>query len=361
MNSKLAFIDFYRGVAILLVISVHTIQRFPNVPVIFDAFYLGQYGVQLFFILSSFTLCISLTSRDEKFLFYSIRRTFRIAPLYYFGIFLYFALYKAAEYIGFSSDAIDNYNIINVLFNIFFIHTFHEASQNTIVPGGWSIGVEMVFYLVFPLVMKLYTLKGLQGIKILFIVVVFFNFLNITHASNLGEEIKNNSFHYYVVWNQLPVFLIGIFTYDLYLRSYDLKKTQLILLALTSFSLTIFFHYNENLFKIGLLPITTGVFFSCLILLTYNFKFNLPLIKSVGERSFSMYILHFIFTLFLLPILSLMIDLTWLVFIPIYIFICVLTYFSAFFTYSYIEKNMMAFTSYFISILKNNFSKSSKS
>lgn len=31
-----------------------------------------------------------------------------------------------------------------------FVHGFHPQSINSVVPGGWSIAVEMTFYAVFP-------------------------------------------------------------------------------------------------------------------------------------------------------------------------------------------------------------------
>jgi len=31
-----------------------------------------------------------------------------------------------------------------------FVHGFHPQTINSVVPGGWSIAVEMTFYAVFP-------------------------------------------------------------------------------------------------------------------------------------------------------------------------------------------------------------------
>lgn len=85
------YIDIVRGVAILGVIAVHSHQGIKNLSTpISWIFNYGQLGVQLFFIASALTLCLSTRERDETSPYYFyIRRYFRIAPLYYFAIFLY--------------------------------------------------------------------------------------------------------------------------------------------------------------------------------------------------------------------------------------------------------------------------------
>ena len=91
---KYTFINSARGIAIIMVIIVHASQlyHFKNstIKMLFDY---GQMGVQLFFIASAYTLCLSSEKRkdEENTLtnFYT-RRFFRIFPIYYLGIILYF-------------------------------------------------------------------------------------------------------------------------------------------------------------------------------------------------------------------------------------------------------------------------------
>jgi peptidoglycan/LPS O-acetylase OafA/YrhL len=97
MNEKKAnlnYIDSLRGIAILMVVLVHTTLnvRVTNQSLNAIGLY-GQMGVQLFFIASAFTLCLSLerTIYTENWLgFFYLKRFFRIAPLYYLGIIVYF-------------------------------------------------------------------------------------------------------------------------------------------------------------------------------------------------------------------------------------------------------------------------------
>ena len=89
---KLQYIDILRGIAILGVIAVHSGQQIENLfPIVRSISNYGQLGVQLFFVASALTLCLSMSERNEKspFNFY-VRRFFRIAPIYYLAIIFYF-------------------------------------------------------------------------------------------------------------------------------------------------------------------------------------------------------------------------------------------------------------------------------
>jgi peptidoglycan/LPS O-acetylase OafA/YrhL len=83
------FVDALRGIAVLGVVALHTTQNF-HATRIEPLLSLGECGVQLFYIVSAFSLCLSLDqrSRNERhpFINYAIRRFFRIAPLFYLAI-----------------------------------------------------------------------------------------------------------------------------------------------------------------------------------------------------------------------------------------------------------------------------------
>ena len=88
-----AFIDGLRGIAILLVVLAHSYYALLGVDAQFKWSYTpglldsGQRGVQLFFMLSAFTLYNSSAVRFHKdkypYLDFYIRRAFRILPFYW--------------------------------------------------------------------------------------------------------------------------------------------------------------------------------------------------------------------------------------------------------------------------------------
>jgi peptidoglycan/LPS O-acetylase OafA/YrhL len=100
--NKLLFIDALRGMAILGVLINHAARNIEvwgilgkNVhltPWVYQIMAQGSRGVQLFFVASAFTLCLSYERRkNEKnpLLNFFIRRFFRIAPLFYCGFLFY--------------------------------------------------------------------------------------------------------------------------------------------------------------------------------------------------------------------------------------------------------------------------------
>ena len=86
---KYDWVDAMRGYAILLVMMIHTSQVFlGNLFHLSPITQIGDLGVTMFFIASSYTLFNSYKNRsivdgEKASLFFFIRRFFRIAPLYY--------------------------------------------------------------------------------------------------------------------------------------------------------------------------------------------------------------------------------------------------------------------------------------
>ncbi len=105
---------------------------------------IGVYGVEGFFIVSGFCFFYlygaeTLTPRGLKE--FHIKRFFRIAPLYYLAV-------GTNLLFGFVAGPQHSPRMIleNVTFAFGLIHPNHSLAT-----GGWSIGLEYVFYLAFPL------------------------------------------------------------------------------------------------------------------------------------------------------------------------------------------------------------------
>ncbi len=120
---KLKYIDALRGLAILMVIAAHTFQYSTSFSDdIFNKIVShGARGVQLFFIVSAFTLFLSFNYRKVKEtkvnIKFFIRRLFRIAPMYYLGIiyFLFQDGFGPRYWLG-DKDYLSIYNILSNVF-----------------------------------------------------------------------------------------------------------------------------------------------------------------------------------------------------------------------------------------------------
>jgi peptidoglycan/LPS O-acetylase OafA/YrhL len=167
---------------------------------------IGQYGVQLFFVISAATVFLTIRDTQAKgkpIGSWFLRRFLRIAPLYYTAIIGYLALNLAKARLGAATDP-NSFEPLHMLANVLFIHAWTPGADNEIVPGGWSIGVEMTFYLVAPALLGL--LQKRHGLTMLLAIVATL----VAGIALLEQDVRSNSFLYFWPPTQLPVLLLGL-------------------------------------------------------------------------------------------------------------------------------------------------------
>jgi peptidoglycan/LPS O-acetylase OafA/YrhL len=289
------FIDALRGYAILGVIIVHTSQNGSKLESDLGNTFaiLGARGVQLFFIVSALTLFYSFNTRSIVSKFdlknYFSRRFFRIAPMFYFAICLYlFQKWHSGN------DIFNLENFWNISSAFTFTQSLHPYWVSGLVPGGWSVSVEFLFYLILPILF--YSIKNIKHAFNFFVLTIFFRVL--ISSVLLKYQLIESSDHWYSLLiyylpNQLPVFSLGIL---LYFLIFDKNREKINLFTLISFVI------------MGLVDLTYGhwVFFSehiltsalfALFIYTLNFQQSSIIVNRVinyiGKISFSIYVLHF--------------------------------------------------------------------
>jgi peptidoglycan/LPS O-acetylase OafA/YrhL len=214
-----AYIECVRGYAILLVITCHATYLFPELPYpVHRVTVLGWHGVQLFFLASAVTLMMSWQyekTRDgsvDAGAFF-LRRFFRIAPAYYLASVLYFWL----------EPPNGGFDPLQAVATYLFVNAWHPALMGvtpeawSVVPGGWSIGVEFTFYAVFPVLAC--TITSLSRAVYLFLGTVLIGgalnawlwpSLEATHGA-----LPADNFLYFWFPNQMNVFALGLCLYYL--------------------------------------------------------------------------------------------------------------------------------------------------
>ena len=157
MENKFSFIDSFRGVAIILVMLTHANYIFD--PSIIRSFFgivqFGARGVQLFYMISAFTLFNSYYSRkvnnENSIISFYSRRFFRIAPMFYISLifvilnlnFHFFENYQL--FTNRYNDLIRDYDLKNI--KLWFLTTFTFTNGlyfrfiESPYPGGWSIAL----------------------------------------------------------------------------------------------------------------------------------------------------------------------------------------------------------------------------
>jgi peptidoglycan/LPS O-acetylase OafA/YrhL len=186
-------LDGLRAIAALMVIAWHYIG-IPDGPGfwLWNVFYLGHFGVDLFFVLSGFlitTILLGNRASDTFFSSFYGRRVFRIWPIYY--------LMCALSLIGWLSGASPTLfqGVVPGWTYVFGIQNFWMAKlQNYGVywlAGTWSLAIEEQFYLVFPLIVRSVPVDRLP--KILIVAIV------ICPLGRLIDSFTGDQFGYYVL------------------------------------------------------------------------------------------------------------------------------------------------------------------
>jgi len=150
-DKRIASLDWLRGLMAISIMLFHYVSwRFGDVSVENPLGRLGIYGVSVFYVLSGISLAIvydlSLSSMAGVLVFL-IKRVFRILPLMWVATTLILIL------------EIASHQTVPSTFKIFlnFTMLFGFIDPTAYLPtGAWSIGNEMVFYLLMPLVVYLY-------------------------------------------------------------------------------------------------------------------------------------------------------------------------------------------------------------
>lgn len=307
-NAKLAYIDATRGLAILMVVLVHqaaTVRSALPIGAVLDqvARY-GQLGVQLFFVASALTLCLSFDKRQDeerRLLKFYVRRFFRIAPMYYLAIALYFAV--AVLFTGTS----ERFTPLNVAANLLFVHGFVPPALNDVVPGGWSIAGEMFFYAWFPFAFLIsswmYEKFGLWSICAIAITAFGLYALawHIIPMFTVYEVERGNVFYYWAP-AQVPVFLVGIAAYFLFRRFPPSKAWTNVVCFTVVTAATVVMWRSGYVAAFAWVPGMAAVSFVFLMRALSLARTVPGWLQAVGRASYSMYILHFLVVWFMAPV-----------------------------------------------------------
>ena len=291
---KYDYIDAMRGWAILGVVSAHCVSQ--QLPILLrDIVGAGSIGVQLFFVVSACTLFLSLSARrsEKGFIFnFFIRRIFRVAPLYYIAI-IYFLFQDGLGPRYWLGDA-SGITVWNILSNIFFIHGINPYWINSLVPGGWSITDEVMFYSILPILF--YMIRTINHAFYFFFASLFLKgilHLILSSTPLISEAVLWNSFLFFYFPNQLPVFLCGVLLFFFISTPQEQLKISpmvyLMFLLIVLFELFTKKHVVSYHIKFGLAFVLMGYMLS---LRPYSLLVN-RFTRYVGKVSFGIYFTHF--------------------------------------------------------------------
>jgi peptidoglycan/LPS O-acetylase OafA/YrhL len=140
-------LTFTRFVAALAIVIFHDgLDVFPfYLPAIQSLFVHAYAGVSYFFILSGFVMVVAYSRNQQNSLRYSTyyaNRFARIYPAYFIALMLVVILYLVSG---------QPVAIVSFVSSLFLLQAWIPGYAVTLNAPGWSLSVELFFYLVFPL------------------------------------------------------------------------------------------------------------------------------------------------------------------------------------------------------------------
>lgn len=136
-----------RGGFALMIVSVHLSQQFlskSDAPFLYSLFDLGKHGVAGFFVLSAFLLTrglLTVEPNSKGLRNYFFRRFVRIAPAYYVCVLVLSIFQKAS--------------VVSLVLHLVFLFNIDAQMFGALNYAFWSIAVEVMFYVLLPLLLKI--------------------------------------------------------------------------------------------------------------------------------------------------------------------------------------------------------------
>lgn len=145
-------VESLRGVAALMILFYH-LAELVKIPLPSSLAFISTrfgLGVPLFYTISGFALAYGYADRLDRpaqIKRFYIRRLFRIAPLFYTML----CLWLLASWVVWHKT----FSFQTIVLNMSFLFGLVPGQHESIVWAGWSIGIEMLYYLIFPVIVVL--------------------------------------------------------------------------------------------------------------------------------------------------------------------------------------------------------------
>lgn len=294
-GTRIVGLDVLRGFAAIAVAYYHCVallnlHAWSDLPAFVKYLYIA---VPLFFAISAFSLCVGYEgrlNRSSDIRRFYLRRFLRIAPLFY--VMLVLSVARRA-YVGWGTPTTSD-----VFLNLTFLFPFVPASHESLVPAGWSLGLEMLFYFLFPI-----ALVFVSSLRRAIIAMGLATVLSFAASYWLFVMDWSPSFYWMALPVQFAFFLGGMLLYAIFRRLIAapaavqtrvaiavLLTTTLVLYACGTFGL---FDARHNSWPFGRLFIG----FALLPFVLGFALYSVPLLVNratiyLGQISYGVYLIH---------------------------------------------------------------------
>ena len=277
-----------RALAALLVVFFHC--DFLNLKI-------GQFGVDIFFVISGFIISFILNKEQENFL---VKRLIRVIPMYYLFTILVILAWVVYP-VGFTNLYVSFSSIVKSLFFI----PYEVGNSGPILSLGWTLNYEIFFYVIVGLFLSILKKPSkillFSALLILFLVLIRWifnpsNSLMLFYGHEIVIEFIFGISIYYIVnfckpvlRNKIIIFFIGVLAFSSFIIMvyFDYQKiyfSRTLLFGIPSFFVVLFFIISEHLLNIEN-PI-------------YKYFYQ------IGNASYVMYLIHPFIIFFIARLIS---------------------------------------------------------
>ncbi len=303
MDSKC--IHSLKGIGILGVVLVHCGLGMQE-GVLGSISACGARGVQLLFIINGFLIFHSLDKIEwnkQQIIAWYKRKFIRLIPLYWFFTILHLLVFGVGEryYLG----TLSKVSPLNILCNMLFLHGFHPYYIGCI-NANWFMADLAMFYLLAPLLYKIIDSLEKSVLALLIITPLGYVLYHVALGWNV-LAVKEIWIDYVTIVSfpsELPIMLLGIFSYFMVKESFKWKNKEMISVVTLLFALfcMISLVMGKRYFMIFNYIFSFGVLFAVLFIgqVQYPLKvINNSFFATFGKHSYGIYLSH----TFLLPII----------------------------------------------------------
>ena len=252
----------------------------------------GHNGVQLFFVISGFILALPFASywlRGTKPVIlkaYFLRRLTRLEPPYVVSMLLFFGLL-----VGFVHQKSVVDLAPHLAASILYVHNLVYGEGSAINPVAWSLEVEIQFYILVPLLAKVFAIpdKAKRRAVILGVIMVALlvqAFIRPAAAPRVSLS----------VLNYLQFFLFGFLLADIYLVDWQSAPEPSLrwdLVSLLGWPLLPVLWTFESVSR-WVFPIAIFALYCAAFRGRWSRKvFSVPLITTIGGMCYTLYLLHY--------------------------------------------------------------------
>jgi peptidoglycan/LPS O-acetylase OafA/YrhL len=304
------FITSLRAIAILFVFIIHS--GGGGLRELGDAgnfiVEVGKYGVQIFFVISGFTIFHQFFSENYTFKRFILVRIARLSIPYYPILLIIFA------YINFGGTQFNNWaqnlndgqiSLANLITHISYTSSYFLKYQNSIIGVEWTLGIEAFYYLLFGFLIhfKLMRLarKPLLWWCSLFIIEVYI--LKLLK----GYYDLDSLYVHWLPFKYAYMFFLGGVAYHLRMQRNMQNKTSgiskglisdlcllTILITFVGFIVaSIYFHLHKPLVEAGFVVGTFAIIIFFDDAGKLSFSLNNRALIFIGSISYSFYLIHF--------------------------------------------------------------------